>query len=1007
MLHNCPASRIPVAIVGAACRLPGAQNVDQFWAMLTSDRHAIAEPSPDRRRSVSTIPPTPGGFLDHVDGFDARFFGFSPYEAVRLDPHHRLLLETVWEALEDAGHPPDRLAGSRTGVYTSCFGGDYWRLLHGAGMVDMHAFLGAHRSSAPAGRIAHLLDLRGPSVEAESTCASSLIAVHLACQAIRAGEIGMAIVGGVNLLLSPEDRAGFAEAGIISPTHRCRFGDEGADGYVPAEGAVTLVLKPLADAVAAGDRVYATILGSGVSSNGRQALSASATGVTGQEDLLRTTLRDVGVAPGDVDYVEAHGTGTTKGDAVELTALCRVLAAGRDAGEPCLVGSVKTNIGHTEAAAGLAGLLKTALALNHRTVPATLHVRRPIAVLDADDAPVELARTTRPWPDRGRPGIAGVTALGMFGIGAHVVLAEAPRPAEEPRPVDPGQAMVVPLSAKDPAALAALAAAYADTVAAAPSPVDVCFSAGADRTHHPHRLAVTGTDRRSLVDRLRWAAKRNPTRPEHVVGDRPTRVVFVFSGQGSQWLGMARELLATEPVFARAVHECAELVREERGWSLVERLLGDEPLTVEHEIQPVLWAVQVGLARLWRHWGIEPDVVIGHSMGEVAAATTAGALTPRDGAAVICRRSALVGTLREPGAMVAVSVGEREATEAIGAIGDLGDRVSVAVVNSDHGTVLAGDPDALAAVVEPLRERGVYCRAVRANYASHSPNVEPLRETLVPALADLRPRPGEVAMYSTALDRMVAGDELDAGYWMANLREPVRFAAAVRAVLADGVPTLFLEISPHPLLVASIEDEIDAHEADAVAVPSLRRRSSESEALHSALGTAYVRGCSPDWARVYAGARSVPLPTYPWQRERFWVGPDEPAAPAAALPRPAVAGSEPMPAPRSAPRLRLVATSAETVAEHIANRAAEMLEEAPGSVDPAAPLRAAGMDSVLATRLCRVLRRDLDLHVPVDRLLGDQPLIEVAERLVGGTGEQEPVPARVEHRPAPVLAAAQ
>ena len=423
MQDNCYARR-QIAIVGTACRLPGAANVQAFWDVLASGRCTVAEPSPERSEFFAESVPARGGFLDSVDGFDASFFGFSPYEAVRLDPHHRLMLETVWEALEDAGTPPEQLAGSRTGVYTSCFGGYYWQLLRGAGIGDMHAFLGAHRSSAPAGRIAHLLDLRGPSIETESTCASSLVAVHLACQAIRTGEIDMALVGGVNMLLCPDDRHGFAEAGIISPTYRCRFGDEDADGYVPAEGAVTLVLKPLEAAVAAGDRIYATILGSGVSSNGRQALSASATGVTGQEDLLRTTLGAVGIAPSDVDYVEAHGTGTPKGDAVELTALGNVLGEGRDTGRPVLVGSVKSNIGHSEATAGLAGLLKTALALRYRTIPATLHVQRPNPVLA--DAPVALASTTQPWPDRGRPGVAGVTALGMFGVGAHVVLGEAP-----------------------------------------------------------------------------------------------------------------------------------------------------------------------------------------------------------------------------------------------------------------------------------------------------------------------------------------------------------------------------------------------------------------------------------------------------------------------------------------------------------------------------------------------------------------------------------------------------
>ena len=474
---------------------------------------------------------------------------------------------------------------------------------------------------------------------------------------------------------------------------------------------------------------------------------------------------------------------------------------------------------------------------------------------------------------------------------------------------------------------------------------------------------------------------------------KPPRVVFVFSGQGSQWLGMGRDLLATEPVFAESMRECDELVRAESGWSLVDRLLGDEPMTVEYEIQPALWAIQVSLARLWRHWGIEPDLVLGHSMGEVAAATTAGALTPRDGAAVICRRSKLVGTLREPGSMVAVALGECEANEAIG---ELADQVCVAVVNSDHATVLAGDPGAVAAVVAPLQERGVYCRPIRANYASHSPNVEPLRDTMVPALADLDPRRSELPMYSTALNQLVSGDELDAEYWMTNLRQPVRFASAVRAALADGLPTLFIEVSPHPLLVPAIEDEIDACTATAsVAVPTLLRDVPENEAMRTALGAAYERGCAPDWTRVYSTARSVPLPTYPWQRQRFWVPATEPAASPVVVVQTSIE-PEPeelvVPTQAAAPPEAIAPVVIETpreLAEQIGHCTAEMLAAAPGSVDLSAPLRYAGMDSVLATRLRARLKKELDLHVAVEELLADRPLTELAEALFRRSAPQD------------------
>lgn len=950
----------PIAIVGAACRLPGAATVAEFWNVLVNGRDTVAA-LPVGRRSANlgdTVPD--GGFLDRIDAFDAPFFDMSPHEAARLDPHHRLLLETVWEAMEDAGLSADQLAGSRTGVYTSCFTSHYWNMLAGAGMHDMHAVLGAHRWAVPAGRISHLLDLRGPSIGAESTCASSLVAVHLACQAIRHGEVDAAVVGGVNLLLTHGDRTGMTEAGLLSPTFRCRFGDEGADGYVPAEGAVTIILKPLSAAVAAGDRVYATIIGSGVNSNGRQAGSAGGTGEAGQVSLLRIAFESAGITPSDVDYIEAHGPGTALGDAVELTALGQVMAGART-GRPCLVGSAKSNVGHTEAAAGLVGLLKTALAVHHRTVPGTLHVRNPNAALDAGHD-VELARTTQPWPDRGRPAVAGVTALGLFGTGAHVVLSEAPASVRPEQTPGPGRAHLLTLSTKDPAALRSLASAYADTLASSPRPSDICFSAGARRTHLPHRLAVVGSDRDALVTALRGIAHGPPARPRAGVPAQPPRVAFVFSGQGSQWHGMALDLLTASPHFARLMRECDAAVRAEAGWSLLDRLHGDE-LRADREIQPTLWAIQVSLAGLFQHVGIEPAVVIGHSMGEVAAATVAGALSLQDGAAVVCRRSTLVGTLDRPGAMVAVRLGEHEATEAIG---EYADRVSVAVVNSAEATVLAGDPDALAAVVEPLRRRGVHCRAVRAGYASHSPSVEPLRAGLVDALADLRPEPGRIPVHSTAVDRVVPGDQLDAEYWMTNLREPVRFASAVAAVAATG-PTLFVEISPHPMLVGAVEDVIAEHRADATVVPSLHRNAPEWQALLTALGAIYVRGHAPEWSNLHRHGRFVPLPSYPWRRTRFWV--DTPRAEVVQVP-----------APRSGDR-HPATRSVAALTEHLTRQVAAALGTGADAIDPAVPLTLAGLDSLLAGRLRTTLEHDLDRPVSMGDLLGPRPLAEVATLL--------------------------
>jgi acyl transferase domain-containing protein len=982
--HLPTARRLPISIVGASCRLPGASNVQAFWEVLAGGRDTVTELPAARRDALSGAFGDHGGFLEQIDAFDAGFFEMSPHEAIRLDPHHRLLLETVWEAVEDAGLTMDDLAGSRTGVYTSCFASHYWNMLRGAGMDDIHAIMGAHRWTAPAGRISRLLDLRGPSIGTESTCASSLVAAHLACTAIRAGEIDMAIVAASNLILNDRDRVGFADAGLVSSTGRCRFGDADADGYVPAEGVITLILRPMRDAVESGDRVYATIIGSCVNSNGRQSASAGATGTTGQEDMLRMSFEDAGIKPGDIDYIEAHGPGTALGDEVELTALSRVLREGRADGERCLLGSVKSNIGHTEATAGLAGLLKTALALRHKTIPATLHVRRRSPVLRGDGAPIELAHTTQPWPYRGRPAIAGVTALGMFGVGAHMVLTEAPAIEAEPRPAGSASALLLPLSTSDPQALGELATRYANTLSGDVDPLDVCFSAGTRRTHFPHRLAVVGQDRQSLVEGLRRIADGELP----VDGDRvsvPPRVVFVFSGQGSQWLGMGRELLAGNPVFAKKFGECDRAVAEERDWSLIDRLHEDRPLEGEWEIQPALWAMQVSLAEVWRHWGIKPDVVIGHSMGEIAAATTAGALTLRDAAALVCRRSELLGTLDDPGAMVAVQLGENEARQAIG---EYGDRVHIAVTSSRYATVLAGDPHALAAVIEPLRERGVFCRPIRANLASHTPYVEPLREPLLAALADLTPRASKVAMRSTALNRIVRGEELDAGYWMANLRNPVRFDAAVRAELREPGPSLFLEVSPHPLLVAAIEDGIEECAADSAALPSTLRERPEREALLTTLAAAHCRGCTPEWARLYEGGRFVPLPSYPWQRKRYWVSaaPEVVESPAPAQTAPVrvcavVPDPEPVAKLRAAPQASTVVSSSATMTEHIARRAAEVLAATPDSIDPARSLTVSGMDSLLAAKLRTKLKQDLNLLVSVGELLGERPLTELASQL--------------------------
>ena len=659
MIANEP-RRDPVAIVGIACRLPGVNSAAALWELLVDGGHTISEIPAERfdvNQWTNSEPGFPGrirtrwgGFLNDVDQFDAGFFGLSAHEALRLDPQHRLILHSAWEALEDAGFDADLLAGTRGGVYTSCLACDYWDLVRGAGMYDIDSAIGCGSWGMPAARISRLLDLRGPSMGIEAACSSSLLSVHLACHDLWSGQADLALVSSVNLLLAPDLYFGLSESELLSVEGLSRFGDDDPDGYVRSEGVLTAVLKPLAAAQRDGDRVYAAILGTGVTNNGATTDSVLATSVACQQDMLHAAYRHAQVATADVDYVEAHGPGTPRGDEVELTALCAVLSAGRPKNRPCLVGSVKSNVGHTEASAGLTGLVKTALALYHRWIPATLHVRTPHPLLADPDGPLALATEGRQWPDTDGPALAGVSSFGLNGTNVHAVLREV-GPTVSGDTTRPPAALVLPLSARHPDALAPLAAAYADRLDTADDDVavNICYSAGARRTHHRYRMAVAARDTATLVADLRaFAAGRRPdsaSAPEAPVAGRP-KVVFVFPGQGAQWTGMGRGLLATNDVFHAAVRECDEAIKAGAGWSTLDLLTGAQPLDEAdfgvERLQPALFVMQVALAAVWRSWDIEPDLVIGQSMGEIAAACVTGALTLADAVAVVCRRGRAV-----------------------------------------------------------------------------------------------------------------------------------------------------------------------------------------------------------------------------------------------------------------------------------------------------------------------------------------------------------------------------
>ncbi len=907
----------PIAIVGIGCRFPGAHGPEAFWKLLRDGVDAVGPVPTDRwetgNRSKVNAKKAPGqgGFLEQVDRFDASFFGISPREAMRIDPQQRLLLEVAWEALEDSGQNPEGLAGTQTGVFIGISTNDYGRLQAGR-TEDTDAYIvTGNAASIAANRLSYVFDFHGPSLAIDTACSSSLVAVHLACRSLQSGESTLALAGGVNLLLSSEIAANFAEAGFLAPDGHCKSFDARADGYVRSEGVGVVVLKPISQALADGDPVYALIRGGAVNQDGRSN-GLTAPSRQAQERVLRDAYRNAGVSPTDIHYVEAHGSGTLLGDPIEARALGAILAGGRTDEQACVIGSVKANLGHLEAAAGIAGLIKTALSLHQRTIPPSLHFESPNPHIPFHQLRLRVPRQAEAWPGS-QPGRAGVSAFGFGGTNAHLVLEEAPALAVPPfanpwdlahepeasdahgesarstRRFSPFPAsgngevfsfaegampQLLPVSARTPRALRALLAAYHDALAISPDDAFRAFaySAGARRGHHDHRLAFVAATRQQALEqisrRLDEATHENPIASR--IPSRLGKLVFVFSGQGTRWIGVGAQLLKSEPIFQAALEQCDACFQPLSGWSLIAAFRDDTASTRSTDgtlIQPMLLALQVGLSALWRSWGIVPNAVVGHSLGEVAAAHFAGAITLEEAFRIVYHRARVMGKVAGLGLTAAIGLPADDVERLVAANPA---QLTIAARNGPNATIVSGDPAAVRTLVESLQSRQVFVRLLDTDCAFHSPQLDPFVPELVQALTGLQPRTTNLPLVSTVTGKTIAGESLDASYWGRNLREPVLFSAAIRELIANA-PTTFVEIGPHPSLSSSITQFAHEGNAPTTALPSLRRGEDEQASLKRSLGDLYTQGYTVAWKSVGASGQAVRLPSYPWQRERFWL----------------------------------------------------------------------------------------------------------------------------------------
>ncbi|MFT6960415.1 MAG: acyl transferase domain-containing protein/thioesterase domain-containing protein [Flammeovirgaceae bacterium] len=888
-----------IAIIGMSCRFPGnVKSPEDYWKLLIDGENAISEIPTARwnnekyfNSDVSKegkINTKYGGFISEVDLFDNSFFNISPIEAKYMDPQQRLILEVSCEALERAGLDIEGLEETNTGVFLGSAANDYARKHLNSpdnSDINIYSITGGEMYAIP-GRVSYTLGLQGACVLASTACSSSLVSIHQACQSLLLGESEMALAGGSNLMISPEPYIALSKMGALSEDGQCKAFDASANGYVRGEGVGVLILKKLSDAKRDKNTILATIKATAVNQDGKSN-GFTAPNMKAQEKLIEQALASAGLSIADIDFLEAHGTGTPLGDPIELQAITNIIKRNGSLKKSLKVGTVKTNFGHTEGSAGVAGVIKSILALQHQMIPQNLHFKTPNPHYNWADGLIEIPTENLAWESKEKPRIAAINSFGVSGTNAHCILSEYVGNTQNSNGKNSNiiqkhgasvrlcqENYVFPFSAKSFPALKGFAKKYAGFIEKSDNQlIDICSSAVFNKTHYGNRVAISAKDKTQLMAKLNaFANEESEDFLEVDAQNFEPKIVFVFSGHGSHWIGMGKQLWEKSAVFKQAILECEKAFSEFVDWKLTDELFAEESDSKFSEIeiiQPIICAIQIALAKLWESKNVKPDAIVGHSMGEVAAAHIAGNISLKEASQIICKRSKLMNLTKGKGTMAVVELSRGEAeNELVG----YEDKVSIAVMNSPTSTVLSGEPKAIATILEKLEKRDVFNKQMKIDIASHCVLMEEAKDLLKADLdSKIQPKNGEIPFYSTVSAKLVNGNSLDSDYWASNLRQPVQFSETIGKMLEDDCNT-FIEISAHPVLCHALNQNFTHFDSQAFAIPSQLREKDELEIFWSAWGKLYQVGYEVDWSLLYkSDYQFIVLPTYPWQHKRFWI----------------------------------------------------------------------------------------------------------------------------------------